>query len=118
MRAGFEYYRSFPQDAKDNKELAATAKLTMPVLVLSGDIYPALLGGHRSGTPTLSSTQPLATNVHGYHSSTFRALDSRRAAQFCSRPAIKFFGNSTKRMIHRYGILLLFYTKDHLDLFV
>lgn len=39
--AGFEYYRSLPQDREDNKELAATAKLTMPVLVLAGEIYPA-----------------------------------------------------------------------------
>ena len=58
MRAGFEYYRSFPQDAKDNKELSATAKLPMPVLVLAGGIYPDL-GGQLPRTPTLSSTQPL-----------------------------------------------------------
>ena len=64
MRAGFEYYRSFPQDAKDNKELAATAKLPMPVLVLAGATYPAL-GGELPGTPTLRSTQSLASNVHG-----------------------------------------------------
>ena len=44
MQAGLEYYRAFPQDAKDNIELSATAKLTMPLLVLSGDIYPALGG--------------------------------------------------------------------------
>ena len=37
MQAGLEYYRAFPQDAKDNIELAATAKLTMPLLVLSGE---------------------------------------------------------------------------------
>ena len=64
MRAGFEYYRSFPQDAKDNVELAATAKLTMPVLVLAGDIIPAL-GGDVPGSMTLNSIQALAlaTNV-------------------------------------------------------
>jgi hypothetical protein len=44
MRAGFEYYGSFSQDAKDNKESATTAKLTMPVLILSGDIYPDVGG--------------------------------------------------------------------------
>ena len=66
MRAGFEYYRAFPQDAKDNIELAATAKLTIPVLVLSGDIYPAL-GGDIPGSMTLNSIQSLAlaTNVQG-----------------------------------------------------
>jgi pimeloyl-ACP methyl ester carboxylesterase len=118
MRAGFEYYRSFPQDAKDNKELAATAKLTMPVLVLSGDIYPALLGGHRSGTPTLSSTQPLATNVHGIIVPLSGHWIPEEQPDFVVDQLFKFFGNSTKRMIHRYGILLLFYTKDHLDLFL
>jgi pimeloyl-ACP methyl ester carboxylesterase len=59
MRAGFEYYKAFPQNAKDNIELAATAKLTMPVLVLSGDIYP-VLGGDIPGSMTLNSIQSLA----------------------------------------------------------
>ena len=42
MRAGFEYYKALPQDAKEIKELAASSKLPMPVLALSGDIYPIL----------------------------------------------------------------------------
>jgi len=37
--AGFEYYRASPQEAEDNKESAAMEKLTMPVLVLSSDVY-------------------------------------------------------------------------------
>ena len=36
----------------------------MPVLVLSGDIYPAL-GGDFPGNTTLNSTQALAENVKG-----------------------------------------------------
>ena len=56
MRAGFEYYRAFSQDAEDNKESAANGKLTIPVLVLSGDIYPAL-GGDLPGSTTLKATQ-------------------------------------------------------------
>ena len=40
MRAGFEYYQAIPQDAKEIKELAASSRLPMPVLALSGDIYP------------------------------------------------------------------------------
>jgi pimeloyl-ACP methyl ester carboxylesterase len=43
MLAGFEYYRAFPINAEQNKELSET-KLQMPVLVLGGDIYPALGG--------------------------------------------------------------------------
>ena len=63
MRAGFEYYRAFPVDAEQNRESAKT-KITMPVLVLGGDIYPAL-GGDFPGNFGLSSTQALAANVTG-----------------------------------------------------
>ena len=64
MRAGFEYYRGFSQDAEDNKESAAQGKLTMPVLVLSGDVYPSL-GGDFPASTTLNSIQALAENVQG-----------------------------------------------------
>jgi len=47
MRAGFEYYRAFPEDAEQNKESAKT-KLTTPVFVLGGEMYPAL-GGSSQG---------------------------------------------------------------------
>jgi pimeloyl-ACP methyl ester carboxylesterase len=36
MRAGFEVFHAFPQDAKDFAEFART-KLTMPMLVLTGE---------------------------------------------------------------------------------
>jgi pimeloyl-ACP methyl ester carboxylesterase len=36
MRAGFEVFRAFEQDAKDFAEFAQT-KLTMPMLVLTGE---------------------------------------------------------------------------------
>ena len=63
MQAGFEYYRAFPINAEQNKELSET-KLQMPVLVLGGDIYPAL-GGDFPGNLALTSTQLLAANVTG-----------------------------------------------------
>jgi pimeloyl-ACP methyl ester carboxylesterase len=63
MRAAFEYFRAFPIDAEQNKE-SAKDKITMPVLVLGGDIYPAL-GGDFPGNFALSSTQALAANVTG-----------------------------------------------------
>jgi pimeloyl-ACP methyl ester carboxylesterase len=63
MRAGFEYYRAFPIDAEQNKVLSET-KLQIPVLVLGGDIYPAV-GGDLPGNFALSSMQMLATNVTG-----------------------------------------------------
>jgi pimeloyl-ACP methyl ester carboxylesterase len=64
MRAGFEYYRAFPIDAEQNKELSSKTKLEMPVLVLGGDIYPAL-GGDFPGNFALNSTQAVAQNVRG-----------------------------------------------------
>jgi hypothetical protein len=39
MRAGFEYYRAFPQDAIENENYSKT-KLTMPVLAVGGEYYP------------------------------------------------------------------------------
>jgi pimeloyl-ACP methyl ester carboxylesterase len=63
MRAGFEYYRAFAVDAEQNRESAKT-KITTPVLVLGGDIYPAV-GGDLPGNFGLSSTQALAANVTG-----------------------------------------------------
>jgi hypothetical protein len=63
MRAGFEYFRAFPIDAEQNKE-SSNAKITMPVLALGGDIYPAL-GGDLPGNFALSSLQSFATNVKG-----------------------------------------------------
>jgi pimeloyl-ACP methyl ester carboxylesterase len=63
MRAGFEYYRAFPIDAEQNKELSGN-KLQIPVLVLGGDIYPAV-GGDLPGNFALNSIQSLASNVSG-----------------------------------------------------
>jgi pimeloyl-ACP methyl ester carboxylesterase len=95
MRAGFEYYRSFPQDAKDNIELAATAKLTMPVLVLAGDIIPAL-GGDVPGSMTLNSIQALglATNVQSIIVPYSGHWIPEEQPDFLLDQLSKFFGNS------------------------
>jgi hypothetical protein len=63
MRAGFEYYRAFPVDAEQNRE-SAMNNITTPVLVLGGNIYPAV-GGDFPGNFGLGSTQALAANVTG-----------------------------------------------------
>lgn len=36
MKAGFDYYRTLLQDGEDNRQLAASVKLTMPVLAMGG----------------------------------------------------------------------------------
>ncbi len=92
MRAGFEYYRAFSQDAEDNKESAAMGKLTMPVLVLSGDIYPAL-GGDFPGNTTLNSTQALAENVKGVIVPFSGHWIPEERPDFVLDQLSKFFGN-------------------------
>ncbi len=56
MRAGFEYFRNFEQDAKDFAALSA-AKLPMPMLVLTGE--------KASGTFLIDQARLVATNVEG-----------------------------------------------------
>jgi pimeloyl-ACP methyl ester carboxylesterase len=56
MRAGFEYFKSFEQDARDFAAFAAT-KLNMPFLVLTGE--------KASGTFLIDQTRMVATNVSG-----------------------------------------------------
>jgi pimeloyl-ACP methyl ester carboxylesterase len=56
MRAGFEYFRNFEQDARDFAELSKTP-LTMPVLVLTGE--------KASGTFLIEQARLVATNVQG-----------------------------------------------------
>ncbi len=63
LKGAFDHFRAFPMDALQNKE-SATHKITMPVLVLGGHVYPAL-GGILPGNFALESTKALATNVKG-----------------------------------------------------
>ncbi|MGZ5093474.1 MAG: alpha/beta fold hydrolase [Burkholderiales bacterium] len=56
MRAGFEYFRAFEQDAKDFAALAAT-KLDMPFFVLAGE--------KASGTFLIEQARLVAHNVEG-----------------------------------------------------
>src|SRR5258707_8384016 len=56
MRAGFEYFRNFEQDAKDFAELGKSP-LSMPVLVLTGE--------KASGNFLIEQARLVATNVQG-----------------------------------------------------
>lgn len=56
MRAGFEYFKNFENDAKDFATLSKT-KLEMPFLVLTGE--------KASGTFLIDQTKLVATNVSG-----------------------------------------------------
>jgi pimeloyl-ACP methyl ester carboxylesterase len=93
MRAGFEYYRAFPINAEQNKVLSET-KLQMPVLVIGGDIYPAL-GGDLPGNITLNSTQALAANVTGITVPLSGHYIAEEQPDFVTKELFEFFGNST-----------------------
>ena len=56
MRAGFEVFRAFEQDAKDFAEFAQT-KLTMPMLVLTGE--------KASGSFLIDQARLVDSNVEG-----------------------------------------------------
>jgi pimeloyl-ACP methyl ester carboxylesterase len=56
MRAGFEYFRAFSDDAKQNKKYI-TRKLSMPVLALGGE--------QSLGSVMVTMVQEVATNVRG-----------------------------------------------------
>lgn len=56
MRSGFEYYRAFVEDAKQNQEYAKT-QLKMPVL--------AIAGANSLGDSLYQQLQPVTENVRG-----------------------------------------------------
>jgi pimeloyl-ACP methyl ester carboxylesterase len=93
MRAAFEHFRAFPIDAEQNKE-SAKDKITMPVLVLGGDIYPAL-GGDFPGNLALSSTQALAVNVTGVIVPLSGHWIPEEQPEFVIKQLANFFGNTT-----------------------
>jgi pimeloyl-ACP methyl ester carboxylesterase len=68
----------------------------MPVLVLSGDIYPAL-GGDFPATTTLNSTQALATNVPCVIVPLSGHWIPEEQPDFVVDQLFKFFGNSTTK---------------------
>ena len=63
MRAGFEYYRAFPQDAIQNMNYSKT-KLPMHVLALGAGYIPAL-GGNITMQTIVYGMKILAQNVQG-----------------------------------------------------
>src|SRR5215211_2264176 len=63
MRAGFEHYRAFPQDAIQNQNYSKT-KLTMPVLALGGGYVPTF-GGNITMPTVIYGMKILAQNVTG-----------------------------------------------------
>jgi pimeloyl-ACP methyl ester carboxylesterase len=63
MRARFEHYRAFPQDAIQNQNYSKT-KLTMPVLAVGGGYIPTF-GGNITMPTIIYGMKILAQNVEG-----------------------------------------------------
>jgi pimeloyl-ACP methyl ester carboxylesterase len=61
MRAGFEYYRAFPQDVIQNQNYSKT-KLTMPVLAVGGE-NSAVGGPNIATSSVVYGMKILAQNV-------------------------------------------------------
>ena len=93
LRAGFEYYRAFPQDAIQNQNYSKT-KLTMPVLALGAGYIPAF--GGISNPIVVLGMQQLAENVQGITVPNSGHFIPEEQPKFVINQLFKFFGNSTK----------------------
>jgi pimeloyl-ACP methyl ester carboxylesterase len=95
MRAGFEYYRAFDEDAQQNKALVNQSKLQIPVLVLAGDIYPIAFGGDVPGNPVLNGVKALAENVNGTVVPLSGHWIPEEQPEFVIEQLVNFFGGNT-----------------------
>ena len=92
LRAGFEYYRAFPQDAIQNQNYSKT-KLTMPVLALGGAFIP-VLGGNITMPSIIYGMKILAQNVTGITVPNSGHFIPEEQPQFLADQLLKFFGNA------------------------
>jgi len=93
MRAGFEHYRAFPQDAIQNLNYSKT-KLTMPVLALGGGYIPTF-GGNIAMPTIIYGMKLLAQNVTGITVPNSGHYIPEEQPEFVIDQLFKFFGNST-----------------------
>ena len=91
MRAGFEYYRAFPQDAIQNINYSK-AKLTMPVLALGGGYIPTF-GGNITMPTIIYGMKILAQNVQGITVPNSGHYIPEEQPKFVIDQLFKFFGN-------------------------
>jgi pimeloyl-ACP methyl ester carboxylesterase len=92
MRAGFEYYRAFQEDAMQNQNYSQ-AMLPMPVLALGAGYIPAF-GGISNPLPVLGMQQ-LAENVQGIIVPNSGHYIAEEQPQFVINQLSNFFGNTT-----------------------
>jgi pimeloyl-ACP methyl ester carboxylesterase len=93
MRAGFEYYRAFPQDEIENQNYSKT-KLTMPVLAVGGEYYPAF-GDNVTVNYTLYGMEALVQNAHGIQVPNSGHWIPEERPDFVVKMLGNFFGGNT-----------------------
>jgi pimeloyl-ACP methyl ester carboxylesterase len=99
LRAGFEYYRAFPQDAIQNMNYSKT-KLPMPVLAMGGGYIP-VLGGNITMPSIIYGMQKLAQNVQGIKVPNSGHFIPEERPDFVIKQLDNFLsdgGNSTKKL--------------------
>lgn len=96
MRAGFEYYRAFPQDAIQNMNYSKT-KLTMPVLALGAGYIPTL-GGNVTMPTIIYGMKILAQNVQGIIVPNSGHWIPEEQPQFVIKQLANFFGGNTTKI--------------------
>jgi len=84
MRAGFEYFRAFPQDERDNA-ITANTKLAMPVLALGG--------AQSLGSIVKQSAQSVAFSVQGGVIKECGHWMPEEQPEELTRRLLAFFGN-------------------------
>jgi pimeloyl-ACP methyl ester carboxylesterase len=92
MHAGFNYYRSFPEDAIQNENYSKT-KLTMPVLAFGAGYIP-ILGGDVTINYALYGMQKLAQNVTGIKVSLSGHWIPEERPDFVIKQLANFFGGN------------------------
>ena len=97
MRAGFEYYRAFPQDAIQNMNYSKT-KLTMPVLAMGGGYIP-VLGGNITMPSIVYGMQQLAQNVQGIKVPNSGHFIPEERSDFVIKELDNFFSGTTNSTI-------------------
>ena len=93
MRAGFEYYRAFPQDAIQNMNYSKI-KLTMPVLALGGGYIPTF-GGNITMPTVIYGMKILAQNVQGITVPNSGHYIPEEQPQFVIKQLANFFVKNT-----------------------
>jgi pimeloyl-ACP methyl ester carboxylesterase len=93
MRAGFEHYRAFPQDAIQNQNYSKT-KLPMPVLAVGGGYIPTF-GGNITMPTVIYGMKILAQNVQGITVPNSGHFIPEEQPDVVVKLLNNFFGNNT-----------------------